>query len=1398
MIEIQNSTDYSALKQILQKSPSIKSSYKIIGEWNYNAVADIIDFGVYNLPYTTYTQDVGYNSGQALLDYTSVIDNDGELIVDGVTIDNTVYNSYYSLYDCFQPIRPHAGVVYPMAPSSVRNTDVNQNINSVMTYPLGINELDNLLGGTSPACKTYLPHKNVKYRYWTSACLGKDGAYVPGMTGKRDKAGNNLYNQAFQDYEFVLKSNGYGRVQPFAVYDRNFYCNLVVLKYQTHLGVPNRFFVDVLQGNNWVEIFDSTDFLNDNAPEGFEDTIPKQHSTGELRIYRETDGTWKPVPAGRNHPEELIDFVTEGAIKYNPDGTTKLAAFDDEAIRIRGIRLRVTSMTNYNVPFELIELSPRLAVDLTDYTQSFSCNTKVGDGTAALPTSNIVIGTGNISLSNADGGFFNDNPDSILYKSLVKNVVVFPYQTFEVNNKEYQVPIKTLYVDEWTESENYVVSANMYDFMKILQSQKAAPTMVSPIYKSVPVSFAVQTMLNGIGFTNFKFLDSDDSSREDIKYFYASDDKTVAEVLDEIAKATQSSIYIDAFNYVVCASKDKVLDKTYQIEYKDPMWWFTTEDIAISVSTSAPENANNPPERIFSVTELNYSDNPNSLVDVKASSTYLANVAGINKSQTEPINDGEIIYSTKTFKRKKAYAGEKNIKKLARTDPTKLLPDRFELNVNGLWSAGQGGPGDSSNDTEFFGGPLLSRISEVDLISQNINPLRDNFSSSENPYKGINNFLSVKILNNKAIANDKKLFTVDAFSAYLIRPWSGYMRIDQEIIRYNGIEYSKGATKRWIFSEEDFEDFLSSASTRDFVRPTGRVGIYFEFDIDNPNINTTTGEVRYKLIDTGRGQFETQVQAHEVEKFESNKKDYINGWEMDVSYFYKTEDLTPGSNSNKLNVHRIEKSNSRLLLGSTTSQTIKDYTGLINLSGLVISGSYGKDLTNDGQKVKDVAKAVKDDIKQRDLEGDENFDEILRIATTGDLMAQGITKGFNKTFDSMYTSLLFMNKKGRTKNDSTSVTMAAGMAIHYNKKTGEGYFIEVLGTPTDTEADDITAKIVVYRVEKSDGTNEITILDSKTVSANLMAKEPSWGEIDGFVNIAAKMKKPGQFTVYFNNKKILSIDDKKKDTLPSTNDVLLYVRGDTVALFDKFVASAEPTNVNALFLYDSKQTTFKLTDDYFNEKSVIKYPKEAIYVEEFGNDINQVQKYKFRYDNYPAAIYEVVDLTPVGAQYFIEDYDLDNFGGEIIVSNKSGRSLSLLDGEKNSLMVIGVTLANSGEKRFTIDNYLQELPNNSNIRNKILSSRRRNDRNAFSLKSDYIQSSSAARNILDWMIKNAYKEFSVANIEIFNNPLLELTDVVKIYSPRNNMDESYYTITSIDYQINQSGPSMTVEVREIG
>lgn len=1379
MIEIRNQEDYLALKELLKKSPSIKSSNKIIGEWNYNSVAEIIDFGVYNFPYSTYSEGVGYNSGQALLDYTSVVDDgEGGFILDGVTVDNIVYNSYYSLYDCFQPIRPDAGVVYPMAPASVRESSVPQDKNSVIAYPLGINQLDNLPGSDTPFCKTYLPHKNVKYRYWTSACLGKDGSYVPGMTGKKDKNGNNLYNSTYNDYEFVLKSNGSGRPFPFAVYDRNFYCNLIVVKYQTHLGFPKRFKIDVLQGNQWTEIFDSVDFLED---------IPKKNSSGELRISRSSDGSWAPVSENRRHPLELVDFLTENATRK----------FEDEADRIRGIRLRVFSMNNYNVPFELIELSPRLAVDLTDYTQSFSCSTRIGDGNSALPTSNVVIGTGEITLSNADGGFFNDNPDSILYRSLAKNTMIYPYQTFDIETRSYQIPIKTLYVENWNESDQYTVSASLVDFMKILQSQKVAPTMISPIYKSVPVSFAVQTILNGIGFTNFRFLDGDVNSGEDIKYFYADDNKTVAEVLNEIANATQSSIYIDAFNYVVCASKDKVIDTSYKSEYKDPLWWLTTEDIAVTVTTSKPEDENNPPERVFNVSELVYSDSPGSLVNIEQSSSYLANVIGINKTQTEPINDGEITFTGKTFKRNRKYAG-KNSEKLIREDPMRFTQERFELNVSPLWSASsQGGPQENSGDIVLYGGTLLSRISATDLANDQL-VMRDGFSSGDNPYKSLNEFLSVKVLQNKSIDSTKKLFSIDPYSAYLIRPWSGYMRIDQEIIRYNGIEYSRGDTKRWIFSEEDLENFRSGASRRDFLRPTGKIAIWMEFDIDNPIINEQTGDVRYKLVDSGRGQFNTNLQAHEIEKFESNNKDYINGWEMDVAYTYKTEDLTPGPATDKKNVHRIQKANSRLLLGSTNSSSIKDYTGLINLSGLVISGSYGKDLTNKGNKVQAVEKSMKDDIKDRELNGEDNFDEVLRISTTGDLMMQGITKAFDKSFDSMYTSLLFLNKKGRIKNDSASATQAAGMAVHYNKRTGEGYFVELIGTPGNTEADDVTAKVVVYRVKKDGGTNKITILNSKTVPGGIIGKEPSFGEIDGFKNLAVRLASPGKFNVFFDNKKILSIDDKKKFTLPSTNDVLLYVRGDTIALFDKFVASVEPTNLNALFLYDQRSTTFKLTDDYYNEKSLVRYPKEAIYVEEFGNNINQVQKYKFKYSSAPAAIYEIVDLTPVGAGYFIEDYDLDNFGGEIIISNKTGKTLVLLDGEKNQLSVIGVTLNNTSEQKITVEDFVKDLPNTSSLKRKILSSRRRNDRVSFSLRSEYIQTFSAARKMMEWMVRNSYKEFSLASIEIFANPLFELTDVVKIYSPRNNMESRYYTITSIDYAIDQDGPKMILEVREIG
>ena len=81
-----------------------------------------------------------------------------------------------------------------------------------------------------------------------------------------------------------------------------------------------------------------------------------------------------------------------------------------EFVFIKGIRIVVESMTKPDVPFELIEFSPRLIADLTPKTVSFSTNKMMCDlGNAAIPVGNLIASTGNITIFDEDQSFNENN-----------------------------------------------------------------------------------------------------------------------------------------------------------------------------------------------------------------------------------------------------------------------------------------------------------------------------------------------------------------------------------------------------------------------------------------------------------------------------------------------------------------------------------------------------------------------------------------------------------------------------------------------------------------------------------------------------------------------------------------------------------------------------------------------------------------------------------------------------------------------------------------------------------------------------------------------------------------------------------------------------------------------------
>ena len=79
------------------------------------------------------------------------------------------------------------------------------------------------------------------------------------------------------------------------------------------------------------------------------------------------------------------------------------------------------------------------------------------------------------------------------------------------------------------------------------------------------MSVAVATMFDYIGFSNYSFKRVDNEEFT-IPYFYTSDEKTVAEVLQDLAKAAQYAMFFDENNNLVIMSKEYFLSSDRDID----------------------------------------------------------------------------------------------------------------------------------------------------------------------------------------------------------------------------------------------------------------------------------------------------------------------------------------------------------------------------------------------------------------------------------------------------------------------------------------------------------------------------------------------------------------------------------------------------------------------------------------------------------------------------------------------------------------------------------------------------------------------------------------------------------------------------------------------------------------
>jgi hypothetical protein len=1435
----------AGLLEHLEESSSVRIKSKIIAEWNMNLANNILQVGnyryrpaddpgsKYSLPVQSFSSnDEGnYYTNATLADILIDGGVDNEDVPTPLLTSKQKEGQLYSLEDCFGKNRPRSG------------------INKLRYFKDKFSHFANSQMASRP--RYYAASRDDVFKYWTS--YRTESGIERGISNKTINGKNYIddacpyvvYKKPIPANRIIVKMQTSVGDLDFGVFTNN--GNSVV---DPFFGIENQttpinWKIQYLDNNTWIDAvsFDQNSFRADGSAiigtDGYVELaygliIPEQYKSSFNLIGEYSTAAAIPSPEGMpdgsafvvqkntfENPtvyividQELKSFSASYGWFLNNLSDDQTSPYAKELSNppqiinesagqhiykefqyISGLRIVVETMNIKDATFDLIELSPRLSVDLSDKTENFSITKSASDlGSSGLPVSQLLAATGEIQIFDYDQAFFSNNSKSILKNYLSQKVQFKFYEVIkDLSGNDISVPIKTMYSESFpeTKSANRSVSIELRDLFYYFESQ-TAPQLLIP---NSLASYAISLLLDSIGFSNYVFKRLEDEPEMEIPFFFVEPDVTIAEVLNNIAVSTQSSMFFDEYNNLVVMSKGYMLPgveerKTDLILYGSQD--FKKEHLVKNNKTTKKlaniENIASQEKQIFNAGSINYT------------SRYIQRSYGTLKQAA-------VLDREKTWIYKPALLWE-----IAPTEQTKPINDEV-----------------SSQSSYVLGAiPLNSKLADELPRVENGRLINNIIDLGDGVY-WITKYNGYLYANGEVIKYDAVQFSVPGLSAT-----SDSLNIDGDNV--------------WITSVQEYSKYFAKMPFNGKMFPTGLVRIFAE-----PRYETVNGFTFLQDGDVekhGRGQFDTKVVEHEAGLSDYWSSDSnVRGCQMDFRYLSDPKLEIPDTDIMPAGInHQRAKDTSRS--GTIKNFLVSDYReeverapsypATVQSSALVFNGSSFAYADNPLNHISYVYKKLEDRFV--------HYGTRMRIigkVENSEIRGQSPIGAFT-----YYTP-----SESRSDQPAAVAGASGGIAVSINPETNVGYYFELIAL-TDSSMqeyqDTSVSNMLFYKIKSQkdaqaidqaipiplwSGIGDILVDDGKfTGQARLNAEEKTT-----IYDMAVEYEDVGstrRFYLYVNNVIVAIVDDK--DPLPKYNNMALFVRGSSECMFENIYALANNYSQNTNFsLGTTVGSAFDVTDISVN-KSFQKYalsgliqstylsgigplepPKYNIYFEEFGTIMREAAYLNIRYDKAYPALYAKISPTFNRVKgYTVSNFFAKSYGAEFLIFNATDTALSLDSTSGNYLRIQGVTFTQESVNELTVDDYFNNKTRASTIKlngdNTLYSpikareeyfdmkiSRLEHGINAFSLESPYIQSHDAAEDMMSWMVNKIMKPSKSIGVSIFANPMLQLGDIVQIdYKNENGTNEisayeDRFVVYHIEYSRNSSGPSMNVFLSEV-
>jgi len=1432
------------LKTHFETSPTIQTRSLVLAEWNMNMPDNI--FYVGNYRYRPTGDEVKFQTLPSSFDSLDAGDyytdaTDSEISINGGVDDQDLPQLFtsieqkrkllYSLEDCLKPFRPRSG------------------INKPLFFDRSNQYLSNSGVFMAQRPRYYMSSRYDEFKYWNS--YRKEDSVERGIAKNilngsyyiDDAVPFVVYKEQVPTNRIVVKmQTNIGNV------DLQDFVNFSSVNADPFFGelnktTPKRWKVQYLKNNNWVDAysFNENSTRSDGSPiigsDGYVELeygliIPSEYA--DTFVFAETYSSTTLLPESSiNGYAYLVLETSNGIGTYHVWNSTSQAyetftptygwTIGSESINpktnfvkdlvspglfvdpisgesryrefayIRGIRIVAEIMNKKDSTFDLIEMSPRLVVDVSDEVINYNIKKSLSDlGNTALPVGQLLASTGSISIFDAEQAFNPININSIIKDYLRKNIkFTFYEKILNVENYDYCVPIKTLYSEGMPQSDvtGGSLSLELRDFYFFLESMPAPRMLVT----NVSLSYAICLLLDYIGFANYSFKRVDNEQDPIIPYLFIAPDQNVAEVLNQLAVATQTSMFFDEYNNFIVMSKDYLMPTELQ----------RSADIQLLGNNN---------QSISGIIENQTTSN-------------IPNIIAITAEDKKIFNDGKINYTTRYIQRSYGSVNQANVLEegktwiykptllweVANVEPLKTINEKISENGNYILAAMPLNSDLSNTLPNVFGNLVINNTIDI----------------GENVY-----YLSK---NQGYFYSNGEIIRYDAVQYSITGVGNVYISNNQEYQKYfaalpfNGKIYRTGLIR--IFSTPYYESIgsltrLQAGEVYEHGRGQFGTQITSHFAGINPywsdNNNVRGIEMQSQYL------FTTEINPT------------IPATSVGAAGI--SNDLAKQTSRNGI----IKNSNvTNFLTETEVNQLSSTQAGVVQASALIINGPSFKTTQTPinlvsyvykkldsafktfGTRIRVVGKIENNEIKGQTPFGTMTYYQTGSTVPNQDPNIGGGSGGMGVLVNPETNNGYYFEIIALTANNVESY-----LNLNQNGESNISINNVVFYKIKKETASDKAIPIKLYG-----GLTQINV-DSGTFAGY---QRVSAEEDTTVYDLTVEYQDIGntrRFFLYINNQLIQIVDDT--DPLPIYNNMALFSRGSSRCMFEHVYAlsgnyaegfdSSVTETLSSAFKNKEVGTdeSFRkyamsgvVQSTYLSGISAQQPPKYNIYFEEFGSIMRECAYFNIRYDKaYPALYSKLAPPINKNLAYTVSGFYSDSYGAEFLIFNSTDNFLVLDETSVNKLRIQGIAFTQNTTHELTVDEYFKKKGNLSdppfkgntltysplvqkNKYDEIKLSRLIYGKNEFSISTDYIQTEDDAEALMGWIISKIMTPKKSIGVKIFATPTIQLGDIVTInYKDSNDLDlvateNDRFVVYNIEYSRNIDGPDMTIYLSEV-